>query len=982
MSSFNDAMESATSFVLDASLRTTFVLLTTILIGWSLRSAAASARRLVWIGGLTTSLMIPLMMAVGPAFPIVILAEESPPPEIATVDRLEFVVPQAVPDPTIESTVNDTAAAPDSDENSLAGTDNTITQPVDTGPSELTLAARNRRTQQANSTAVWTPNWSVLTLAIFLAGVAVQLARLIVGNARVRNLVRTSTDDTPQEWSTDWFEAKATMQVGDGVLLRESPTDISPLACGVLHRTVLFPIAAREWERDRRRAVMLHELGHVRQRDVAAILLGQLAAAVYFFHPLVWFVVRQLRHDCERACDDLVLNAGQQPVAYARHLAEIARSFSTSRHKTALAMAMSRSSNIESRVTAILDPDLPRQPLSSWSRRSILAAALLASVLVAAPQASHSQTASADTSPAILQLSNQAASTQPSAAADSSVRKIPKRAPRQRLPRTDRNNVFAAPTAPESWDVKTGKNVLWSAKLGSQTYGSPVVSGGRVFVGTNNAGGYVDRLPSTTDLGCLLAFDATSGKFLWQYSAEKLPTGRVNDWPRRGIPSSPYVNGDRLWIVNNRSEVVCLDTSGFYDDQDDGPIKDAMTTGEQLIKNEADMVWSLDLIKTFGSFPHHHSNCTITSDGKLLFIVVPNGRDESHRKLPSPRAPSFIAVNAKTGAVVWTNLEHSDQILHGQWASAAYGQLGGVSQVICPSGSGWLFGLDAATGKTLWKFDCNPKDAKWILGGRGRRNNLVAPPLIYDRRVYIGTGQDIEHGEGKADLWCIDPTKRGDVSPTIADQSQFVPNPNSALIWNFDKADNVAGQKLEFEDVFHRSLSTPVAKDGLLITADSSGLVHCFDAKTGQRHWTHDLFAVCTCSPIIINDRVYIGDEDGEVAIFKLSKQKELVAEISMNERIYATPTAADGVLYQSTYSRLFAIKPGSTAEIVAVTKKPEPTLQALRQQMNQLTAALAFTKQRGTELEAQRDKLQQMQKTLQVKLEIMQKAAEKKSQP
>jgi len=141
------------------------------------------------------------------------------------------------------------------------------------------------------------------------------------------------------------------------------------------------------------------------------------------------------------------------------------------------------------------------------------------------------------------------------------------------------------------------------------------------------------------------------------------------------------------------------------------------------------------------------------------------------------------------------------------------------------------------------------------------------------------------------------------------------------------------------------------------------------------------LFAVCTCSPIIINDRVYIGDEDGEVAIFKLSKQKELVAEISMSERIYATPTVADGVLYQCTYSRLFAIKPGSTAEIVAATEKPEPTLQALRQQMEQLTAALAFTKQRGEELAVQRDKLQLMQKTLQVKLELLQKAAEKKSQ-
>ena len=976
MSSFNDAMELATSFVIDASLRTTVVLLATILIAWLLRSAAASARRLVWIGGLSASLMIPGMMVFGPQIPVTIPSEDEPRQEIASITTLE---PDHAPTVQNENSEAVVVVATPNIASAVPNEGNATSLAVDPShaQSPITRAAHERRASQTQ-TSTTKLHWPTVIMSMLALGFLTQLIRLLVGNLRVHYLVRNSTGETPSEWTADWHDAEATMQVGECVTLKESPSDICPLACGVFRRTVLFPIAAREWERDRRRAVMLHELGHVRQRDVAAILLGQLAAAVYFFHPLAWFVVRQLRHDCERSCDDLVLNAGQQPVAYARHLAEIARSFSTSRHKTALAMAMSRSSNIESRVTAILDPDLPRQPMSSWSRRSILAAALLVGVMVAAPRASHSQTASADASPATQPVNDQATSTQPSAAAGSAARKIPKRAPRQPLPRTDRNNVFTAPVAPESWDVKTGKNVLWSAKLGSQTYGSPVVSGGRVFVGTNNAGGYVDRLPPTTDLGCLLAFDAASGQFLWQYSAEKLPTGRVNDWPQHGIPSSPYVNGDRLWIVNNRSEVVCLDTSGFYDDQDDGPIKDATTTGEQLIKNEADMVWSLDLIKTFGSFPHHHSNCTITSDGQLLFIVVPDGRDESHRRLPSPRAPSFIAVNAKTGAVVWTNLEHSDQILHGQWASAAYGQLGGVSQVICPSGSGWLFGLDAATGETLWKFDCNPKDSQWILGGRGRRNNLVAPPLIYDGRVYIGTGQDIEHGEGKADLWCIDPTKRGDVSPTIINRSQFVPNPNSALIWNFDKADTDAGKKPEFEDFFHRSLSTPVSKDGLLLTADTSGLVHCFDAKTGHRHWTHDVFAVCACSPIIINDRVYVADEDGEVAIFKLSKQKELVAEISMSERIYVTPTAADGVLYQCTNSRLFAIKPGSTAEIVAATKKPEPTLQALRQQMNQLTAALAFTKQRGEELEAQRDKLQQMQKALQLKLNVLQNAAKK----
>ncbi len=373
MSSFENAMESATAFILDASLRTTVVLLTTMLIGWSLRSAAASARRLVWIGGLTTSLMIPLMMAVGPAFPIVILSEESVPQEIVTSDRLESVVPQAVPAPTIDSAAVDVAGPNQgSDENSLAGIDRATTQPVVTGPSELTLAARDRKMQQANSSPAWTIDWSVLTVAIFLSGVAVQLVRLVVGNVRVRSLVRTSTDDTPSEWATDWHDAKATMQVGDRVLLRESQADISPLACGVVRQAVLLPLAARDWQHDRRRAVMLHELGHVRQRDVAAILLGQLVTAIYFFHPLAWFVVRQLRHDCERACDDLVLNAGQKPVDYARHLAEIARSFSTSRHQNAVAMAMSRSSNIESRIIAILDSATPRQPLSNVARRTSL----------------------------------------------------------------------------------------------------------------------------------------------------------------------------------------------------------------------------------------------------------------------------------------------------------------------------------------------------------------------------------------------------------------------------------------------------------------------------------------------------------------------------------------------------------------------------------------------------------------------------------
>ena len=112
--------------------------------------------------------------------------------------------------------------------------------------------------------------------------------------------------------------------------------------------------------------------------------------------------------------------------------------------------------------------------------------------------------------------------------------------------------------------------------MGSQTYGNPVVAHGQVFVGTNNGAGHLPRYPSKVDLGCLLAFDEKDGKFLWQHSSEKLITGRVHDWPLQGICCAPLVEGERLWFVTSRGEVRCLDTKGFYDNEDDGEVKDEL----------------------------------------------------------------------------------------------------------------------------------------------------------------------------------------------------------------------------------------------------------------------------------------------------------------------------------------------------------------------------------------------------------------------
>ena len=123
-----------------------------------------------------------------------------------------------------------------------------------------------------------------------------------------------------------------------------------------------------------------------------------------------------------------------------------------------------------------------------------------------------------------------------------------------------RNNVPEGTVIPITWDIDAGQNIKWSAKLGSETYGNPVVANGKVYVGTNNGAGYLKRYPNKVDLGVLLCFDADTGKFLWQHSSEKLPTGRVHDWPNQGICSTALIAGDRLWYVTSRGEVVCLDT--------------------------------------------------------------------------------------------------------------------------------------------------------------------------------------------------------------------------------------------------------------------------------------------------------------------------------------------------------------------------------------------------------------------------------------
>ena len=503
-----------------------------------------------------------------------------------------------------------------------------------------------------------------------------------------------------------------------------------------------------------------------------------------------------------------------------------------------------------------------------------------------------------------------------------------------------RNNVAQAQGLPVEWQVgkfepKThrwldspDKQIRWVARLGSESFGSPAVAGDKVFCATNNGAGYLTRYPAKTDLGCLLCFSAADGKFIWQLSREKLPAGQAVDWPEQGICCTPLVEGNRVWLVTNRGEVQCLDVEGLRPGKNVGPY----TTEPAVAPNEADIVWSVDMPRQLGIVQRYMCSCSVTAVGDLLFVCTSNGVDPNDT-VPAPTAPSFLALDKRTGEVVWSDASPGRNILEGQWSSPAAATLHGVPQVVFAGGDGWLYSFLAAPtpdrkAKLLWKFDCNPKQCLWE-GSSGRRNYLAATPVIHDGRVYIGTGQDPQNGEGPADLWCIDPTKRGDVSAELvvdkdgksaapgrekavdADAGQQVrPNPNSAVVWHYRGAKPPKGDdsSADFGSVFHRTLASAAIYDGLLVIGDLPGLVHCLDAATGRVYWTHDMKAEVWTTPLVADGKVYIGTTEGDLCVFALSKEKKLLAKNEMGDAVYMSPAVSNNVLYIATRSHLFAI--------------------------------------------------------------------------
>ncbi|NBR04427.1 MAG: hypothetical protein EBT92_01500 [Planctomycetes bacterium] len=483
---------------------------------------------------------------------------------------------------------------------------------------------------------------------------------------------------------------------------------------------------------------------------------------------------------------------------------------------------------------------------------------------------------------------------------------------------------------PDSWSNEEGKkkNIKWVVDLGSKAYGGPIIYRGRIYLGTNND---APRDPSIKDdKGIIMCLDEKTGELIWQSVHDKLPAGRVNDWPREGICSSPVVEGNRLYYVSNRCEVICADTEGFIDGKNDGVTDEKYTS-----KKDADIIWRLDMIKDLNVFPHNLATCSPLIVGDTLFVITSNGVDEGHINVPQPEAPSFLAIDKNTGKVKWSSnlpsknlveakkngekveiktlINQGKLLMHGQWSNPVYAEPNGKPMIIFPGGDGWIYTFNPANGDLLWKFDCNPKKSVYELGGKGTRNDFVSTPVVYDNKLYIGVGQDPEHDKGVGHLWCIDITKvpanpEKDLSPAGENYNPDAPeNKASGLVWHYG---GPADKDYDRNYYFGRTMSTVAVHDGMLFTAEYDGFVHCLDAKTGKKLWQHDMEADTWSSTYIVDGKVYIGNENGTMLVFAAAKEKKLISTIEMKGKIRATPVAVNSTIFIITENpcRLYSI--------------------------------------------------------------------------
>jgi len=456
-------------------------------------------------------------------------------------------------------------------------------------------------------------------------------------------------------------------------------------------------------------------------------------------------------------------------------------------------------------------------------------------------------------------------------------------------------------------NLATTKNVKWVVRTGAFSCATPTIAGGKVFIG-----GMIDRQ------GVLKCFDEATGKLLWQWTKRcrtdlKEDAMNFRSFPKAlGVCSTPAVDGDRLYFVDQNCVVTCLDVSG-----------QAPSAGGGV--GEAKELWTFDMYAdpAVGSRPSDACNGSPLIDGPFLYVTTSSGVDriitvpiaeDAARRCSAPNAPTLIVLDKRTGRLLAKDAAPTAAaMLHGQWSSPSCGMVGGRKLVFLGGGDGNCYAFEALADmpgetvalKTAWWVDCNPAEYRdfngmdpfvhYTLGDRRRddsinkRNDgsftgmseIIATPVFYQNKVFVAIGRDPDHGRGRGALLCLAADKSGDAT-------------RSARIWTYQGLD--------------RSLSTVSIAGGLLYIADVAGRVHCLDVETGAAVWVYDARSRTIGSTMVADGKVYLATEK-HLNVMAAGRAMKLLDRIDLGAASWATPVAANGTLYIASKNYLWAVK-------------------------------------------------------------------------
>lgn len=448
---------------------------------------------------------------------------------------------------------------------------------------------------------------------------------------------------------------------------------------------------------------------------------------------------------------------------------------------------------------------------------------------------------------------------------------------------------------PDSFDVASGKNILWTFDLAAPAFGNPAVANGRVFVGSKFSRKIDRRFKAEGVFTCL---DEKTGEPLWSLS---IPNGKGNR--PFGLTSAATVDGDRVYLLANSNDLLCMDVRGQIGGNR-GPFTAEMEfqaggkTDEPLTKRDADILWKLNPAEVFGfGWADAYANCPLVF-GKYVYCSTgyswtgPGDKPLNRKNEGKGGQPALMVVDKTTGELVATDNRETQFALHGDWCTPSVGMVKGKPQILfaTPDSVGYAFEPEperkerekVGVLKRIWWFDPYHDLQFWKHDGKKFcRPEFIAAPVCVNNKVYFNTGGDWTHPLYDHELFCVDANRSGDVT-------------KDGLLWKY---------------IHQGSNSTVAVRDGLLYIGDFAGQLHCVDADTGKPCWVFKAKGKILHSPVVADGKVYFGTSDGNFYILKHGRKTQPpLCETSLRSCMVGSPVIANRTVFVMTDTKLYAI--------------------------------------------------------------------------